>query len=154
MMEQKTLKQRVARYVGLSVSFIHRLRGCEIGENVRISKSAVIDRVNPKGVHIGSNTRISVEAWILAHDYSRGALENRSMFLDTYIGSNTVIGGRAVIMPGVKVGNHCFVSLGSIVTKDIPDHCIVAGNPAKIIKTGVEISDMGQIITPGERVNK
>ena len=51
-----------------------------------------------------------------------------------------------MIMPGVKIGNHVYVGGGSIVTKDIPDHCLVAGNPARIIRKGTVISDRGQII--------
>ena len=74
------------------------------------------------------------------------------MWLDTYIGSNCVIGGRAIIMPGVTIGDHVYVGAGSVVTKSVPDHCIVAGNPARIIRTGTVISDMGQIIVGGEKV--
>jgi len=50
------------------------------------------------------------------------------------IGDNVWIGGRAVINPGVKVGNNVVIASGSIVTKDLPDNVVVAGNPAKVIK--------------------
>lgn len=53
---------------------------------------------------------------------------------DVYIGSETWIGFGAQIMPGVHIGKHCVIAAGSIVTKDIPDYCVVAGNPARIIK--------------------
>ena len=53
---------------------------------------------------------------------------------DVYIGSETWIGYGSQIMPGVHIGKHCVVAAGSIVTKDIPDYSVVAGNPAKIIK--------------------
>lgn len=58
---------------------------------------------------------------------------------DTFIGHNTVIGGRSIVLPGLKIGNHVFVGAGAVVTKDIPDHCLVAGNPAKIVRVGIEL---------------
>ena len=130
----------------------HRLRGCDIGKNCKISKSAILDRAYPKGVHIGNNTRVLIDAMILAHDYSRGTLEGQSMWCDTHIGHHCVIGGRSMIMPGVTIGNHVYVGGGSIVTHDIPDHCIVAGNPARIRRTGTIISDKGQILVKGDVV--
>ena len=57
-----------------------------------------------------------------------------------------------MIMPGVHIGNHVYVAEGIIVTRSIPDHCIVAGNPAKIVRKGTVISDRGQILERGERV--
>ncbi len=51
------------------------------------------------------------------------------------IGDCTLIGSGATIMPGVKIGSNCTVGAGAVVTKDIPDHSIVAGVPAKIIRT-------------------
>ncbi|RSD26650.1 maltose acetyltransferase domain-containing protein [Mesobacillus subterraneus] len=50
------------------------------------------------------------------------------------IGDNCWIGGRAVINPGVTIGNNVVVASGAVVTKDVPDNAIVGGNPAKIIK--------------------
>ena len=50
------------------------------------------------------------------------------------IGNNVWIGGRAVINPGVTIGNNVVIASGAVVTKDIPDHVVVGGNPAKVIK--------------------
>lgn len=146
-----SLRQLMSRYSSKLIIFRHRLRGCEIGENCRISRSAILDRAHPKGVHIGDNTRVLMEALIIAHDYSRGALEGCSMWCDTRIGSNCVIGGRSMIMPGVTIGDHVYVGGGSVVTRSVPDHCIVAGNPARIVRTGTVISDKGQIVERGEK---
>ncbi|WP_057914179.1 maltose acetyltransferase domain-containing protein [Peribacillus muralis] len=50
------------------------------------------------------------------------------------IGDHVWIGGRAVINPGITIGNHSVVASGAVVTKDVPDGVVVGGNPAKIIK--------------------
>ena len=51
------------------------------------------------------------------------------------IGNNVWIGGNSVICPGVTLGNNVVVGAGSVVTKNFPDNVVIAGNPAKIIKT-------------------
>lgn len=50
------------------------------------------------------------------------------------IGDNVTIGCHACIIGGVHIGNNVIVGAGSVVVKDVPDNCIVAGNPAKIIR--------------------
>jgi serine acetyltransferase len=50
------------------------------------------------------------------------------------IGDNVTIGCHACVIGGVKIGNNVIIGAGSVVVKDVPDNCIVAGNPAKIIK--------------------
>lgn len=50
------------------------------------------------------------------------------------IGDDVWIGGHAVINPGVTIGSNVVVASGAVVTRDVPDHCVVAGNPAKIIR--------------------
>ncbi len=50
------------------------------------------------------------------------------------IGDDVWIGGRVIIVPGVKIGSHSIIGAGSVVTKDVPDWAIVAGNPAKVKK--------------------
>lgn len=147
-----SVRQKIGTWIEKSIVLFHRLRGCDIGNNCTISKSAIIDRAHPKGVHIGDNTRVLVEAMILAHDYSRSALEGYDMWCDTYIGKNCVIGGRAMIMPGVKIGDHVYVAGGAVVSRSVPDHCIVAGNPARIVRKGTVLGKGGKILERGERV--
>lgn len=141
------IKKKIWFVVGNFYPWLLRtLYGMNIGSNVVISYKARLDTsINPRGLHIGNNTWVLAHACILAHDHCRG--KNKiGLKLDTYIGNNCVIGINCIIMPGVSVGNHVVVGSGAVVTKDVPDNCIVAGNPAKIIREGILISDDGQII--------
>ena len=53
---------------------------------------------------------------------------------DVVIGNDVWLGACSVIMSGVTIGNGAVVGANSVVTKDVPDYCVVAGNPARIIK--------------------
>ncbi|MBB6469600.1 acetyltransferase-like isoleucine patch superfamily enzyme [Aminobacter lissarensis] len=66
---------------------------------------------------------------------STGDLFDDSVFKGpTVVGHDVWIGYRAMIMPGVSIGNGAVVAAGSVVTKDIPPYAIVAGNPAKLVR--------------------
>ena len=61
--------------------------------------------------------------------------KNRKIFSKTVkICENVWIGENAIILPGVEIGKNSIIGAGSVVTKNVPENCIVAGNPAKIIK--------------------
>jgi acetyltransferase-like isoleucine patch superfamily enzyme len=128
-----------ARYFVLAYqNFKYRyLWQMDIGRECRISTKAILDRTNPKGVHIGDYSGLALGAIILTHDFFR----NRH--LDTWIGERCAIGANAIIYPGVTIGDGCIVAAGSVVTKDIPSGCIVAGNPARIIEQGVVTGKWG-----------
>ena len=65
-MEKLSLRQKISRYINLSHSFyLRKIKGVDLGRNCQISWRAVIDRANPKGIHIGDNTRIALEALII-----------------------------------------------------------------------------------------
>lgn len=53
---------------------------------------------------------------------------------DVYIGNGCWIGEQVCILSGVSIGEKCIIGAGSVVTKSIPDYCIAAGNPAKVLK--------------------
>ncbi len=117
-----------------------KLYGMDIGEGTVISRKARLDRgINPQGIHIGEHTRVTGGAVLLAHDACRNIKK------DLYIGNNCFIGNYVVILPGVRIGNEVIIGAGSIVTKDVPDNCIAAGNPAKVIKQGVKLGKFGRL---------
>lgn len=51
------------------------------------------------------------------------------------IGNDVWVGGNVTILPGVTIGNNVVVAAGAVVTKDVPDNCVVGGVPAKVIQT-------------------
>lgn len=65
-----------------------------------------------------------------------------------HIGSDCWFGGNVIVLPGVNIGNGATVGAGSVVTKDVPPFTVVAGNPARVIKT-IEVSGH---VAPGEAV--
>jgi acetyltransferase-like isoleucine patch superfamily enzyme len=123
--------------------------GMDIGEACQISTKALMDKTNPKGVHVGSYTSIAFGAVILSHDFIR----NR--YVDTWIGERCSVGTNAIIFPGVRIGNGCIIAPGSVVTKDVPDGCLVMGNPARVLEQGLITGKWGVRINdiPAERLD-
>lgn len=127
-------------YTKLFPWYCRTFYGMTIGEGTIISRRSNLDwNINPKGIHIGSYSLVA-GATILTHDYCR------SMKCDTIVGNNCFIGGGAYILPGVHIGDNVIVGMGAVVTKDVPDNCIVAGNPAKIIKENIKVGRYGVLI--------
>lgn len=135
------LRTKLRGGVFLSLSLKYRyLYKADLKPSVRLSRSTIIDKVNPQGVHIDDYTYLAADAIVFAHDFSR------SMHSDTYIGKKCFIGARAIIMCGVKIGDEVVVGSGAIVTKDVPSNCIVAGNPARIIREGIHTNKYGKMV--------
>lgn len=110
----------------------------KIGESTIISFGCKLDKSNPRGLVIGKYTYIARGAVVLTHDYV-----NRK-HLPTTIGDNCFIGLNAIILPGVVIGNNVIVAAGSVVTKNMGNYSVVAGNPAKVIKIDNNISEYGR----------
>lgn len=115
---------------------------CDYGFNIFVGKNfyanfdCVILDVCP--VHIGDNCMLAPGVHIYTATHPLDAPTRNSGVeygKPVTIGHNVWIGGRAVINPGVTIGDNVVVGSGSVVTKDIPANSVVAGNPARIIKT-------------------
>ena len=102
----------------------------DIASSAWIADTALIDRTWPKGIHIGAGAVIGEEAVVLSHDLTRG------LYLDTRIGERSIIGPRAMILPGISIGDDCFVAAGALVNRDMPDGSEAIGNPATITAGG------------------
>lgn len=130
--------------VALKAWWYRNAYGMDIGRGVQISRKAELDRgINPRGVHIGDYTRIA-SAQILTHD------DCRNLKADVYVGKNCFLASRSIVLPGVHIGDEVIVGAGAIVTKDVPSNCIVAGNPAKIIRKGIRCGHYGRIVENDE----
>ena len=100
--------------------------GMDIHPTARIANSALIDRTWPRGIHIAANCVLGEEAVVLAHDMTRG------IYLDTRLGAGCQMGARAIVLPGLTVGEDCVIAPGAVVTKDMPPGSYALGNPAAI----------------------
>ena len=126
--------------------YLRRVYKMDIGKDVWVSWKAHLDKsINPRGIHIGDRTIIANGAMILSHDMCR------RLKVNTSIGNDCLIGARSIILPGVTIGDSSLVAAGGVVSKDVPPNCVVAGNPAKIVKTGVVLKK-GIIIEAGQKV--
>ena len=114
-----------------------RFLGMDIHPDTQISLKARLDKTNPRGVHIGEGSLVAFGAVILTHDLAR------VLHTDTYIGRNCFVGAHSIILPGVRIGDGSIVATGAVVTKNVPPGCIVAGNPARIIKSGIRTKKWG-----------
>ena len=89
-----------------------------------------------KPVEIGDNVGFSPGSAIITHGFWNPVIEGYSSeFAPVTIGRNVIIGYRAVILPGVTIGDYCSIGAGAVVTKSFPPYCVIGGVPAKIIKT-------------------
>lgn len=106
-----------------------------IGDKVYFNANCVI--LDGARVEIGNNVLIApnVQIYTATHPLDwkirEKGLENS---IPVTIGSHIWIGGGAIILPGVKIGDRSVIGAGSVVTKDVPPEVLVAGNPARIIR--------------------
>lgn len=110
-----------------------------IGNNVGISGATIYAR---SSIHIGDNTDIGGNAKILDNDFHPIEIEARNAdnkekigTRPIIIGKNCFIGCNALILKGTELGDGCVVGAGAVVTGKFPPNSIIAGNPAKVIKT-------------------
>ena len=114
----------------------HRLRGVDIGRNVEIGYYCIIGNVNPQMIHIEDNAVITANCVILEHDNSfYYTFGGKVTFGDVYIRKHSFIGIGSVIMPGVEIGEHSIVGAMSFVKNTVPAYSVVAGQPARLLKS-------------------
>ena len=114
-----------------------RVRGMDIAESAWFSLKVQFDATHPRGIHIGPESYVAFGAVILTHDMTRG------LYADTRIGARCFIGAHSIILPGLTIGDGSIVGAGSVVTESVPPRAIVAGNPARIIRTGIRTYRFG-----------
>jgi acetyltransferase-like isoleucine patch superfamily enzyme len=110
----------------------------EIGHNTYIGAQAHI-RI-AKHLKIGDNVAISWNVTIMDSDFHNYKIDGQLQQItkDVIIGNNVWIGNNVIILKGVTIGENAIVAAGSVVTKDVPAHTAVGGNPVKVIKQNVQ----------------
>lgn len=117
---------------GVTVDELRKL-GAKVGEDVQIWTDK-IDKGHAFLLEIGDRVTIS-DARILLHDASTKRFIGYSKVGRVVIGNDVFIGADSVILPGVTIGSNVVVGAATVVTKDIPDNCVVVGNPGRIISS-------------------
>lgn len=132
------------------------LYGCEIGDNTKIGTFVEIQ----KGAKIGKNCKIQSHTFIceavtiednifIGHNVTfindmfpravneEGALATEDDWecVPTLVKKGTTIGSSVTLLGGITIGENAMIGAGSVVTKDVPANTVVAGNPARIIRT-------------------
>ena len=118
-----------------------------ISINAIIESNVLLDKVYPSGITIGEHTLVAANVSILCHEHILREEDNpaKSLLKPVSIGKRCFIGVGAMILPGVSIGNDCVIGAGSVVVKSVPDGSISAGNPAKIIKSGIKMNKKAMI---------
>ncbi|MFW9902070.1 MAG: acyltransferase [Candidatus Thorarchaeota archaeon] len=135
--------------IGENVKIIEpvNLYGCTIGNDCFIGPFVEIQ----KNVFIGNNSRVQSHSFICdgvtigKHCFiSHGVMFTNDIFVDspnfenwirkeTIIGNDVRIGSNVTLLP-VNIGDNSIIGAGAVVTKDFPANCVIAGNPARIIR--------------------
>lgn len=136
-----------SNFIGLyqRTIFVARDQGeIKIGNNVGISGTTIYVR---DGVEIGDHTLIGANTKIFDNDFHpldvEARINNDFSKLETRrvkIGENVFIGCNCIILKGTQLGNNCIVGAGSVVHGTFEDNCVIAGNPARVIKRNGEIT--------------
>ena len=138
------IRSLIARRIQYLRYIYNSLRGFDIHPTAILERNLNLDRLYPKGIHIGKHTLIASNATIMSHDHCK-RVDGQPFLADVYIGERCFIAVGAIILPGITIGDQCIVGAGAVVTKDVPSNCIVAGNPARIIREVIEMSEIAAL---------
>ena len=127
--------------------FVHIRKKAKIGKNCNIGKSVYIDTEVEignnckiqnfatlyKGLKVGNDVFIGPHACFTNDVYPRAHIWNDDKIVETIVKDGASIGANSTIIAGVTIGKHSMIGAGAVVTKDVPDNCLVVGNPAKVV---------------------
>lgn len=114
---------------------------CDYGFNIEVGKNFFANYnctiLDVAKVKIGDNCQFAPNVAIYTAGHPIHPVSRNSQYeygISVTIGDNVWIGGNSVIVPGVHIGSNTVIGAGSVVTKDIPDWVIAAGNPCRVIR--------------------
>ena len=118
-------------------SYAARSLGVKLGQDCRVYTRNF--GMEPWLITIGDRVTVTAGVEFITHDGASWLLRDekgrRYHHAPIEIGSDVFIGSNSIIMPRVKVGNRVIIAAGSVVSRSIPDNCVVGGVPARFIKT-------------------
>ncbi len=127
-------------YPPVFIAWLHKIRGVKI-KNIRklyITFNVMLDNVFPELITIGEDVWLTRNVSILTH-FNPSEAQRRALgdiiCKEVVIEDGVFIGINSIVLPGVTIGKNSVVGAGSVVTKDVPQSTIVAGNPATIIRS-------------------
>lgn len=137
--------------------FCHILHSSHIGENCNIGQNCVIGPNVKIGNHVKIQNNVSVYSGVICEDdvfigpsvvftnilNPRSFIERKNEYKQTRLKKGCSLGANSTIICGISIGEYALVGAGSVVTKDVPAHALVVGNPARIVgwvdKAGVKM---------------
>ncbi len=115
---------------------------CDNGRNIHVGDNFLanyhVTILDIREVNIGDNVMIGPNTLISTVNHPltpMGRRKHLGIAKPVTIGNDVWIGGNAVILPGVTIGDNCVIAAGAVVTKDVPSGTLVGGVPARFIKT-------------------
>lgn len=129
--------------------------GLKVGANFVIEKGCSIEPSFPWLVTIGDNVTLAPNVTILGHDASTRVQLGLTKLGKVKIGNNVFVGAGSIILPNVEIGNDVVIAAGSVVNRNIPNDSVVAGVPAKKIKSCSDFKKIYQDkMNNGEKLDK
>lgn len=127
------------RLIGARRWYLNRYRRLAIHPTASVSLSSRLLTALPGGIEIGAETLVAFKTLLYTRDQAAGV--DRPI----RIGRRCFIGGGSTIMPGVTIGDETIVGAGAVVTADVPPRSIVGGNPARVLRSGIEVGVFGRL---------
>lgn len=114
---------------------------CDYGTNIEVGANFFANyncmMIDVAKIRIGDNCQMAPNVAIYTAGHPIHPVSRNSMYeygKEVTIGDNVWIGGNTVICPGVHIGDNVVIGAGSVVTRDIPDWTVAAGNPCRVLK--------------------
>lgn len=122
-------------------AFINPPFYCDYGTHIEVGKNFYANYnctiLDVAKVKIGDNCQMAPNVAIYTAGHPLHPVSRNSMYeygIEVTIGDNVWIGGNSVILPGVHIGSNTVIGAGSVVTKDIPEWSLAAGNPCRVLR--------------------
>ncbi len=113
---------------------------CDYGSHIRLGRNVFFNFncvvLDVCLVTIGEHTLIgpAVQIYTASHPFNAALRRERELGKPVTIGADVWIGGGAILCPGVRIGDRSVIGAGSVVTRDVPEGVIAAGNPCRVLR--------------------